>query len=341
MAKKLIFLLLFSVIANVSVSDGVIASVINSFNIGLETAKSYPEYMQYKVLGICTWVKKRPFPRPPSIVITPEVDYFAPDLVVTVFNKVGDNPWSEANLLDKVSHSGAQEFVASKYGVKLENTDIRDRFDKISSVAIKRKIVDVIGHPNMLLNIPIPILLLPDTIPFFPYYQSEADVLNTFGAIEKITRPVETLSVFNNFIGTITNHWGFMFPREMSAIIHNDYKAALVFAARAAHIVTNNNIGHVVKSTANSCGVNCRVSNVFFNPDEKYIKWQEIYPKNRPVKLGENDLNLASMGNEDYQKGQGNYIFVIWRRYQGCVQAPNHKLYKPGTTKIFTPTVKG
>ena len=333
MVKRVLFLILFSL--------NLIASEMNSFNIGLETAKSYPEYMQYKVLGICTWIKKRSFPRPPSIVITPEVDYFAPDLVVTVFNKVGDNPWSEANFLDKASHAGIESFVENKYGVKLGNTDIRDRFDRVSGVAIKRKIVDVIGHPNMLLNVPIPILLVPDTIPFFPYYQSEADVLNTFGAIEKVTRPMETLSVFNNFIGTMNNHWSFMFPREMSAIIHNDYKAALVFAARAAHIVTNRNTGHVVKSTANSCGVNCRVSNVFFNPDEKYIKWQEIYPKNRHIKLGENDLGLASMGNADYQKGGGNYIFVIWRRYQGCVQAPNHKLYKAATTKIFTPTVKG
>lgn len=316
------------------------AGEITGVGIGYETLKEFGEYSNFKFIGACSWYKKRPFPRPPSFGVTPEVDYFYPDLVVSVFNKVEDNPWTEANFIDKASHSGVNSLVKSQYGFELGSRGTRDSFSRASSTGIRRKIVDVIGFPGTLIKIPLPILLPSDTYPYMPYYQSELDIFNTLGAAESITRPLRTTSVVTDFIGTPANHWGYMFPREMSAIISNDYKASLVFAIRAAHIVTNNNAMHVVKSTSNSCGVNCVVSNAFYDPSEEKIKWQEIYPNNRHVKIGESDTSFESIGNKDFKDGEGNYVFVIWRRYQGCVQMPGYKLFKPWTTKIFDSTVR-
>lgn len=315
----------------------VAAGEIYSWNIMYETAKEYPEYMHYKVIGACTWVKYRSFPRPPSFAVTLELDYFSPDLVVSVFNKNGDNPWTEANtMLDKGTNKAGSLLIEKLYKVPLGDGNIQAKSDKISHVGIRRKVVDVIGHPNALFGFPFA-TLTSDVTPFFPYYQSDLDVAGRMGIAEKI-RP-QTYSAVTNFIGSPMNHWSFEFPREMSAIINNDYKAALVFAHRAADLVTNYNTMHTVVSVNNSCGINCVVSNVVYDPTEKKIRWQEIYPKNRRIKMGEPDTSANSMGNADYNKGEGNYVFVVWRRYQGCVQASGYKkLYSK--TKSFKPTVK-
>lgn len=339
--KKNSVLILFFIL-----SPFALAGKINSFDIGYETLKEYfssEDYVHFKFVGICSWIKKNSWPYPPSYIATPEIDYFYPDLVVSVFNKTDDNPWNEADImLDQPAKGIISDLVKNQLGYELGGSSITDAFNRTSSIGIRRKVVDVIGHPNTLIKPPLPIFLRSDTYPLVPYYQSQIDILNTVGAAESITRPVETFSIVSGFIGNPVNHWGYMFPREMSAIINNDFKASLVFAIRAAHIVTNRNAGHIVNSINNTCGINCRVASMAYDPEEKYIKWQEIYPNNRRIKLGEVDTALTSMGNNDFNKGNGNYVFVVWRRYQGCVQAPTpeYKLSKRFTSKIYSPTVR-
>lgn len=319
---------------------------IDSFDITTRTFSKLGTYVDYNWKGICTWIRYRNFPKPPTFAVTQIYDYYAPDLVVTVFNNKGDNPWFEADSLYEgltydTSGSLIEKIIPKLFNYKLKDIKqgsgkIQDRFGVNSGASIVRKEVDVIGHPASIAGY-LPIVTLPsNTTILYPYYLSYQDIPGKLGI--ELSKP-ESYVLWNYFIGSATNHWGYEFPRDMSIILNNDYKASFVLAARAADIVTNSNFGHTVTSVSNSCGQNCRVANVVYDPGEEKVKWQMIYPKNKEVKLGQAESVMSgSMGSEYYNKGDGNYIFVVWRRYQGCSDIPKHKLYS--ATKKYSPTIK-
>ena len=134
------------------------------------------------------------------------------------------------------------------------------------------------------------------------------------------------------------HHWGYEFPRSMSVNIDNDYKASVVVALHAADLVTNNNALHTIQSTEDSCGQTCAVANVIEEMTEEHAIWQEVYPNDRRILLGQdNTVELDSLGQADDVAGNGNYVFVVWRHYKGCVQAPGNVVL---VTQPISPTKK-
>jgi hypothetical protein len=86
-------------------------------------------------------------------------------------------------------------------------------------------------------------------------------------------------------------------------------------------IATNVSPPHIYNSLhSGSCGEHCKVD--VANENNKNTKWQMIYPssENTCKIFGENDLNEPhSWGNDLAEKGDGNYTWILWRRYRGCV----------------------
>ncbi len=104
-----------------------------------------------------------------------------------------------------------------------------------------------------------------------------------------------------------------------------DFIASVVIALRAADIVTNKNALHIVHSTHDSCGKNCAVANVIEETGHAHAIWQEVYPNDRQIHLGApNSATGTPLGQADEQAGHGNYVFVLWRHYRGCVQDSGH-----------------
>ena len=97
------------------------------------------------------------------------------------------------------------------------------------------------------------------------------------------------------------------------------FRASVVAAMHAADIVTNTNGLHVAQYTTNQCGRHCVVSNVVYDPNHKKVIWQEVYPNNRNINPGDS----SDFGEADDKAGRGNYVFVIWRKYRGCVKPTN------------------
>lgn len=63
------------------------------------------------------------------------------------------------------------------------------------------------------------------------------------------------------------------------------------------------------------------MSNVIEEQNDMHEMWQEVYPSDRHVHPGRDDRkSTASLGKQDEQKGNGNYVFVLWRHYRGCIQ---------------------
>ncbi len=291
---------------------------MNSGGLILAQAKDYFHYSHYKVIGMCSWVHWDPWP---NVNMTPELDEYRPDLVVTVYNHEGDDPWDYSNTLDPMATglAGSLFKVISPLHFDPQGNDSSLSGPGPKYQEMRTKQVDVIGNPFMQLHVLWP-ALRSDSAPFEPYYQSNLDILGLLGIAE--LAQLKTYNPLSHMIGSsAAQMWGYEFPRDMTNAVPNDYKAAVMSAQHAADIVTNTNELHTVHSVSDSCGTNCAVSNVIEEQQDTNEEWQEVYPHNKHVIPGQNDLgSLGSLGSDDFQAGNGNYMFVVWRHYKGCVQ---------------------
>ena len=186
----------------------------------------------------------------------------------------------------------------------------------------RTRVVNVIGSPAGIYRFPF-LSHSPETAFGLPYYLSELDaVMDRTEVAEILYMANHPNLLFNHNIGSASYTWGTEIPRLMRVTQPYNFRASVVAAMRAADIVTNNHPLHVTKSTNNSCGQNCVVANAIFDPDKHKVIWQEIYPNNRNINPGDSN----DFGIEDDQKGNGNYVFVLWRKYRGCVQHPGKLL---------------
>jgi len=100
--KKSLILFLSLVICKNAFAD------MNSTTITADTLKAIPNCLHYRIKGICYWKDTY------GINTTMYVEHYLPDVVVTVFNKPGENPWTEMNLsLDKAGSIVQKQIVSS------------------------------------------------------------------------------------------------------------------------------------------------------------------------------------------------------------------------------------
>ena len=295
---------------------------INTLELTFNVASEVFTYSHFSVIGVCGWLKESSWGIP-YVVVSLELDEYMPDLLVTVFNESNDNPWDMMKAIyDPVTLSLANVLAQSTTGDELGNGQVEVSNDpQNKGNGLITKYVDVIGDPMPLNLFPFP-HLRADTTPFIPYYSSAMDIAGRIGVAEKL-QP-NTYNPFGSIIGSsFVNKWGYEFPRDMTVPNPNDYIASVIAGLHGADIVTNNNPLHLVKSLDDSCGTNCAVANVIQETSDNNEIWQEVYPNNRHVQLGESQLTLApgqSLGQADESAGNGNYVFAVWRHYRGCMQ---------------------
>ena len=272
------------------------------------------ENTHYRPIGACLWVKKFP----PGVETGAAIEQYLPDLVVTVSNKPGSNPWQEVGLAyeNQAALKGYQSVFQQATGMLF---DIADGSNQINPQHIneqRTRIVSVIGSPAGLYRLP-KVTHKPETRFGKPYYSSLADAVSDRTEAGEIAyMATHPTLLFGHDIGTITNHWGQESPRLMRITQPSRFRASVVAAMHAADIVTNKQSLHVAQPTSNTCGPNCVVANVIHDPKHERVIWQEVYPNNRMIEPGD----PKDFGTADDLKGNGNYVFVIWRKYRGCIK---------------------
>lgn len=269
----------------------------------------------YKVIGSCAWLERK---LPPKIVPTPAIEQYLPDLIITVSNKPEENPWLEARALyeNAANRSLYQKAYKTAMGLDLGFGNGSSQTTLMHGNDEKTRVVDVIGSPAGFYRFPY-LSHKAETHFGAPYYISEADsMMDRSEAAELVYMASHPQLLINHNIGSSTHSWGTELPRLMRVTQPYNFRASMVAAMHAVDIVTNKHPLHVVKGTNNSCGKNCVVANSIFDPKAKKVIWQEVYPNNRNIKPGD----AQDYGIEDDSKGHGNYIFVLWRKYRGCIQ---------------------
>ncbi len=285
---------------------------LTTIQIGLHITSKMLTYSHIKLKGVCVWFSKG------KIITSPAISQFVPDLLVTVSNRPGENPWREAGALveNKAAIAGYQRIYQTALGFPLGfgNDSLLANPSHLNEG--HTRVVSVFGAPTNYLHLPS-LTHKPETSFPIIYYSSLADaVMERSEAAELAYLAIRPHLLLGHEIGTTLNHWGFEMPRLMYVTQPYRFRASVVAAMHAADIVTNQKNIHIYYPTTNRCGKDCIIANVIYDPKQKHVIWQEVYPRNRRIVPG----NANDFGTKDEKAGNSNYIFVVWRKYEGCVQ---------------------
>lgn len=287
---------------------------INSFVLSARVLKRTFQNSHYRVIGSCLWSKRFP----PRVEPGAAIEQYLPDLVVTVSNRAGQNPWKEVAILyeSPLALKGYQAAFMRALSLPFDNGDSSSQMLAQHLNEERTRIVHVVGSPESLYRLP-KITHKPETSFAKLYYSSLADAISDRTESGELAYMATHPSLLlTSYIGTPTNHWGFEIPRLMRVTQTSGFRASVVAAMHAADIVTNKPSAHIARWTSNRCGPNCIIANVIFDPKHQHVIWQEVYPMNRNIQPGD----ASDMGEADEAKGHGNYVFVLWRKYKGCIK---------------------
>lgn len=296
---------------------------VNSAIITVSTLKALPHCLHYRVKGLCYWLTPEG-----AIATTTYVEHYLPDAVITVFNKAGDNPWTEVNTtLDVAGEAAEKTIIKSLTG--LEAGEGQHSFSDEHEQNTYFKEVDIVGNPALVV-IPSAGLLHSTAIPLNPYYQSmlDAGLWRGFPTIPA-SLAEETYALGANIIhhvGSGLIYWGGIYPHEGKVNASNSVKAAAVIAQRSADLInsTYSMPGHIYQSLPNKCGQECSAASVKEN--STHTQFQMIYPNNE----AECDYfgKTLNYGDDLDKKAKGAYVWILWRFYQGCVDGPGKYIGK-------------
>lgn len=289
---------------------------ITSVKITTRTLSALPSCLHYKIKGVCFWQAAG------ITSTTPYISHYLPDIVVSVFNKFNENPWLEIrNTLDQAGALTEQQIIKSI--AKTQAGGGQHEFNDPQQQNTFFKAVDIVGNPALLTLPTEPLLLLSTATPLKPYFQSMLDSIlwRGFSPFADFEQTYATATLLTRYIGKDGGlvNWGNAIPFEGKIQTSNDAKAAAVVAQRASNLITTQHasgFGHIYQPLSTKCGQGCTAATIKERDDD--TQFQMIYPidENRCQVFG----STINFGNKAEVQTNGAYIWVVWRKYEGCVQ---------------------
>ncbi len=277
--------------------------------------------LNYCITGICVWLRCSLYRC--SIETSIKVSHYNPDLVVSVYDKPGDNPWREARAL-----YGALEERATQSMVGIFHDAYSGGGHRVegghhgTDHSLRFKEVTAIGHPFSSLT---------DFIGNSGYYcPSEAEsfepILSSgFDALVWRLGLPEMLYLHNllpgrRIVGSgVQQQWGPVWPRTGFINQKDDVKAAAVIAQRAGNIVTQTGQPHVYNPLNGNNYNRTWLPGELVENDPDTGVWQMLAPKmdSQCYVFGENDVYRQSWST-GRQSEDNRYAFALWRPYECC-----------------------
>lgn len=323
MIKKI----LVCAVLSVGICLNSVAAPINTITITKDVITAalkdpWHNYLNYRIEGFCSWLHFGMFG--PYVTTTLKVTEFLPDAVVSVYTHNGSNPWVYANqFVDPVMQKVGEVTAKAIDGTAPISSDYSG--DSGGGSMQQFKEVDIIGNPALSVFFSkLPFVFIPSNATALePYYSSLSDSYLWHSPM------MDDITHFKDLVpgirteGSSVDQWGAIFPRVGYINQLGDYKAAAVIALRGADIATNSDQGHIYHSLhSGSCGSHCKVWPSKENHFDD-VKYQEIYPEattDAKKVFGNNDLISGTYGQKQFSEGKGNYMWIMWRHYEGCIQ---------------------
>lgn len=288
--------------------------------------------LNYCITGICVWLRC-------SITgcrvrTSLKVRHNNPDLVVSVYDQPGENPWREAEaLLGAVEAHTTARLVGLFHqaqaggGHRIESghpgTDHSLRFKEVTAIGHPvSAIADVLGNTGFYCP--------SEATALVPYLSSGFDALSwRLGLPEMLY--LHNLLPGRRVVGSgFQQQWGSVWPRTGFINQKDDVKAAAVIAQRAGNIVTKPRQPHVYRPlNGNGFNRTWLPGELIENRPDTGV-WQMLAPKEdrQCYAFGENDVfrRAWSHGRQSEDK---RYAFALWRPYECCADRGSYLFTVP------------
>lgn len=311
---------LFLILAIVAKSEGAIN--VESTTISTADIISAPiidrSCHNYCLTGVCVWLRCG---FGCSIKTSIRVRHYNPDLVVSVYEESGNNPWREAKALfgatERISSSALVDTfhdAPAGYGARTEGGNFgADR-------SLRFKEAAAIGHPlSGLTRLPVQLWCPSQATPFVPYFSSSYDALAwRLGLAEMFY--LQNFLPGARVVGEgYRQQWGSVFPRTGFINQKDDVKAGAVIAQRVGNIVTQQGQPHVYQPFGRVPYNRIRLPGELRENNSATGLWQMLAPKEdkQCYVFGQNDV-LSTPWSANRQSDDKAYAYALWRQYECC-----------------------
>ena len=302
------------------------AGSITTPEIVAKTTAAAPSCVQWMPIGICSWL--RCSWTGCRVRTSLKVGHYNPDLVISSYNELGGNPWTEIRTtLGLAQKTAADGLLGTLIPVPVESAgnrtegtpDNRDHKNLIFRES------DAIGHPISSVSglvSGLGMLCPSETTSFVPYFQSGLDALAWRQEVPEIFYPPSLIPGLREIGTWPLQTWGGVYPRTGWTTQAEEPKAAAINAQRAGDIVTRTGQPHVYVPVTRSSSSGQRVwsPGPLKEKDRRTGTWQMLLPRTESScdVFGTNDLaTLTGWGGKKVD-GEGDYVWNLWRPYKCC-----------------------
>ena len=277
--------------------------------------------LNYCITGVCVWLRCSIYEC--SIETSIRVGHYNPDLVVSVYDKPGDNPWDTAeSIYGDLERQLTDTMVGLFHDAEAGGGHRVEGGNNATDQSLRFKEVTAIGHPFSTLTD-----YLGDTGYYcpseaeslFPYFSSSIDALTwRLGLPEMLY--LTNLLPGRRVVGEgFYQQWGAVWPRTGFINQKDDAKAGAVVAQRVGNIVTQDNQPHVYNPLDGNGYNRTWLPGELVENDASTGVWQMLAPMQDQscYAFGENDV-LSQAWSTDRQSEDNRYAYTLWRPYECC-----------------------
>ena len=283
-----------------------------------------PTCLSWCFTGVCVWLQCG---FGCSINTSPRYKHNNPDLVVTVYDELGLDPWVEMNAWYATFQLSAANTVLGWLtpiplvggGHQTEGGSHPD----LEDMSLRFKEASAYGHPMSLLSdFTNGMALCPsEADAYFPYFLSGVDAAEwRFGVGEAAFLPWYLPGARTVGLGGFFQQWGAVFPRTGFVNQKDDPKAAAVVAQRVGNIVTGVPGLHIHQPLLGNNFVLTWLPGELIENVPFTGVWQMIKPLPDPLcyTFGVNDVLSPLPWSTGRTTDDNGYAFSLWRRYECC-----------------------
>ncbi len=320
--RKSIALLLLTI--TLAFPPPMIAGPINTASITAKTAAGALSCIRWRPIGVCFWLRCTMFGC--RVRTSLKVGHYNPDLVVSAYNELGGNPWSEMSAtLGSVQKTTAGALLTALLGTNADSAGNRTEGSNREHRNMIYREVDAIGHPVASLSSIVSnsgLICPSQTTSFVPYFQSAFDALSWRTEIPETLYPASIIPGLREIGTWPLQSWGGVYPRTGWSTQAEEPKAAAIVAQRAGDIVTRRGQPHVYVPVSGTPFFSGRVwpPGALHERNHRTGDWQMLTPNTdtRCSTFGTNDLaTLSGWGGGKVDSG-GKYAWNLWRPYKCC-----------------------
>lgn len=277
--------------------------------------------LNYCITGVCVWLRCSIYEC--SIETSIRVRHYNPDLIVSVYDKPGDNPWQEAEAIyGDIELQLTASVVAIFHGAEAGGGHRVEGGNTATDHSLRFKEVTAIGHPFSSISDSISssgYYCPSEAESFQPYLFSSLDALTWRLGIPEMLY-LQNLIPGRRVVGAgIHQQWGAVWPRTGFINQKDDTKASAVIAQRAGNIVTQTGQPHVYTALDGNGYNRTWLPGELVENDSDTGVWQMLAPTmdTQCYVFGENDVYQTAWSSGRIAH-DNRYAFSLWRPYQCC-----------------------